>query len=101
MLPLALSKLGSQFAVNVLKTIEPVYTGNKNSPFYMPDLSHYSGEKEIDRIPNFLRREWQDKVKSYCETDCISLFQIMIKFLRRRRSLVFDKWGLFLRRRRN
>lgn len=89
-LPMGLSKLGDLFNVDILKSIEPVYVNNKdiNNPFNMEDLSHYN--KEILCIPDF--NLWKDKVTSYCEIDCISLYQIMIKF----RELVFNKWNLFI-----
>ena len=54
----------------------------------MKDLSHY--RKDILIISDF--NSWKDKVTMYCETDCISLYQIMIKF----RELVFFKWDLFI-----
>ena len=89
-LPMGLSKLGDQFNVDVLKTIEPVYDNplDKINPFKMDDLSHYS--KEIILIQDFII--WKDKVTKYCEIDCISLYEIMIKF----RELVFNKWELFI-----
>ena len=32
----------------------------------------------------------KEKVQKYCEIDCISLHQVLLKF----RDLVFSKWGL-------
>lgn len=83
-LPMGLSKLGSQFGVEVLKAVEPVYLNENDvtNPFLMKDLSHYS--KDVLLITDF--QVWKDKVTNYCETDCVSLYQIIIKF----RDLVYD-----------
>lgn len=89
-LPMGLSKLGEQFSVDVLKSIEPVYSNPNDllNPFMMKDLTHYN--KEVEIISSF--DDWKDKIRKYCETDCISLYQIIIKF----RILVFEKWHLFI-----
>ena len=89
-LPLALSKLGDQFNVDVIKTIEPIYDNPSDifNPFHMKDISHYN--KEVILISDF--NLWKNKVIKYCETDCISLYQILLKF----RELVFIKWDLFI-----
>ena len=89
-LPMGLSKLGSQFGVEVLKAVEPVYLNENDvtNPFLMKDLSHYS--KDVLLITDF--QVWKDKVTNYCETDCVSLYQIIIKF----RDLVYDKWELYI-----
>lgn len=87
-LPMSLANLGHQFGVDVLKTIEPVYQGNINSPFNMCDLTHYNKDVEIINEISL----WKENVIKYCETDCISLYQILIKF----RDLVFNKWDLFI-----
>ncbi|OAX31150.1 hypothetical protein K503DRAFT_704144, partial [Rhizopogon vinicolor AM-OR11-026] len=86
LLPSSLSKLSAQFMVETPKGIEPVFVGDPNSPYFMADLSHYS--KQIEKIEDF--NIWQDKIKLYCETDCIALYQVLIKF----RTLVFDKWSI-------
>ena len=86
LLPSSLAKLAIQFNVEVSKGIEPVFTGDTTSEYYMNDLSHYS--KEIDRINDL--DEWKNKITSYCEQDCISLHQVIIKF----RQLVCDKWNI-------
>ncbi len=88
-LPMSLSKLGVQFGVDVLKSIEPVYNNPSDitNPFQMATISHYS--KDVLLIPDFM--VWKNKVTNYCETDCVSLYQILISF----RELVFHKWELF------
>ncbi len=89
-LQMGLSRLGEQFNVDVIKSIEPVYANKSDilNPFAMLDLSHYS--KEVLLIQDF--NQWKTKVTNYCETDCVSLYQILIKF----RELVFHKWDLFI-----
>ena len=52
----------------------------------MKDLSHYN--KDIEIINDF--GEWRSKVIDYCEVDCISLYQIIMKF----RELIFDHFNL-------
>jgi len=61
---------------------------DKNNPFYMDDLNHYS--KDIDQIKSF--DEWKNKVTQYCETDCVSLYQILIEF----RKVIANKWDLWI-----
>ncbi len=58
----------------------------------MIDLTHYS--KEVEIINDFSL--WKSNVTKYCETDCVSLYQIMIQFLPRGPELVFSKWNLFI-----
>ena len=86
LLPSSLAKLSYQFNVEVSKGIEPVFTGDPTSEYFMEDLSHYS--KDIDRIDDL--NIWKDKVMKYCNDDCISLYQVLIKF----RELVFNNWNI-------
>ena len=88
LLPSSLANLSQQFNVDIQKGIEPVFTGDPKSEYFMKDLSHYN--KEIEKIENL--SEWKSKVTSYCEQDCIALHQVLIKF----RELVFDKWHVNL-----
>ena len=89
-LPMGLKALGSQFNVEITKSIEPVYNNPSDltNPFQMMDISHYN--KDIVLISDF--EMWKENIIKYCETDCISLYQIIIKF----RDLVFNKWDLFI-----
>ena len=84
LLPSSLKKLSEQFNTFTSKGIEPVYTGNSKSPYYMADTSHYN--KEIEFIQDL--DEWKKKIEEYCEADCRSLYEVLINF----RDLVYDKW---------
>ena len=86
LLPSSLASLSRQLNAAVKKGIEPVFTGDTSSEYYMDDLSHYS--KDIERISDL--EVWKEKVQTYCEQDCISLYQVICKF----RDLVFDKWNI-------
>jgi hypothetical protein len=44
--------------------------------------------KKIELINNY--NEWKIKVQKYCEIDCISLYDVLIKF----RELIFNNWEL-------
>lgn len=85
-LPASLSKLSQQFKVIQQKLIEPVFIGEGNSNYKMNDLSHYT--KEIEKISDF--NIWRNKIQKYCEVDCISLYQILIKF----RTLIIQKFNI-------
>ena len=89
-LPMGLKDLGIQFNVLTNKVVEPVYNNPTDitNPFQMKDLSHYN--KEVLLISDF--EIWKYKVIKYCETDCVSLYEIMTEF----RDLVFHKWDLFV-----
>ena len=52
----------------------------------MNDLSHYS--KNIERIEDF--NLWKIKIQNYCEVDCVSLYQVLIKF----RDLIINKFNI-------
>lgn len=85
-LPSGLSKLTKQFKVEQTKLVEPVFVGEGYDQFKMNDLTHYS--KEILKISDFM--EWKNKIQKYCEVDCISLHQVILKF----RILVYDKFKI-------
>nr|CAI9430479.1 DNA polymerase [Fomitopsis pinicola] len=88
-LPAALSKLTKQFQVIQQKLIEPVLTGigaKLNPQYSMNNFLHYT--KDIERIEDFdIRR---DKIENYCVADCISLYQVLIKF----RTLILEKFNI-------
>lgn len=85
-LPAALSKLTKQFQVIQQKLIEPVFVGKGHPQYKMADLSHYN--KDIERIEDF--NLWKNKIQKYCEVDCISLHQVLIKF----RTLIIQKFNI-------
>jgi hypothetical protein len=84
LLPSSLKDLSRQFNIENPKTIEPIFQGDINSVYYQGDISHYN--KEV-KIINDLK-QWKIEIKNYCETDCIALYQILIKF----RLLVYEKF---------
>ena len=93
LLPSSLAKLSKNFNIDVPKGIEPVLTqdctNTPGSDFYiMNDVSHYN--KEVLKLNNYL--EWKELVQKYCEIDCISLHQILIKF----RTLIFEEFDLLI-----
>ena len=88
-LPAALSKLTKQFKVIQQKLIEPVLTGigaKLNPQYSMNNFLHYT--KEIEQIEDF--DIWRDKIEKYCVADCISLYQVLIKF----RTLIIQKFNI-------
>ena len=88
-LPSSLSKLTKQFKVIQQKLIEPVLTGigaKLNPQYQMNNFLHYS--KEIEQIEDF--DIWRDKIEKYCVADCISLYQVLIKF----RTLIIQKFNI-------
>jgi len=93
LLPASLKNLSKTFNTNIQKGIEPLLIDDisniEGGDFYiMNDISHYS--KDILKLNNFL--EWKDLIQKYCETDCISLHQILIKF----RMLIHENFGLLI-----
>ena len=52
----------------------------------MNNFLHYS--KEIEQIEDF--DIWRDKIEKYCIADCISLYQVLIKF----RTLILEKFNI-------
>jgi hypothetical protein len=118
--------------VEVQKGIEPVYTGDPNSPYFMESLSHYSLPLSTYHIPHTTYHStyhiplttivewtvewivgcgdwglvtgvvekiedlelWKTKVSKYCEGDCISLHQVLVKF----RELIHAQFGILIDR---
>jgi DNA polymerase type B, organellar and viral len=68
------------------KTIEPVFIGDPNSPYYAHNLDTYTKEVELIKDLN----EWKSKIKDYCINDSVILYDIIIKF----RNLVYGKWEI-------
>ena len=93
LLPSSLAKLSKNFNIETPKTIEPVLIEDiSNNPdslnYIQSDISHYT--KEVIKMNNF--NEWIVAIQKYCEIDCISLYQIIIKF----RSLIFDNFNILI-----
>lgn len=79
------------FNVDTPKGLEPILLPTLNSSkeakyFEQSSISHYN--KTVEIVNNY--NEWKGKIQKYCENDCISLYDVLIKF----RELVFKNWGL-------
>lgn len=70
------------FQINNPKLIEPVYTGNPHSPYYQSDISP-NRKKKVMKYDN--EEEYKKAIQNYCETDCMALYQVLIKF----RSMIY------------
>jgi hypothetical protein len=84
LLPSSLNDLSTQFNIENPKTIEPIFQGDPNSVYYQSDISHYN--KKVNILYNL--DDWKKEIKNYCETDCIALYQILIKF----RQLIYENF---------
>ena len=87
----SLAKLTKTFNVDTPKGLEPILIPTWNSTkeekyFEQSSISHYN--KKVEIITNY--NEWKNKINKYCENDCISLYDVLIKF----RELVFKNWQL-------
>jgi len=85
----SLAKLTKTFNVDTPKGLEPILipTWNSTNKYYeQANISHYN--KKVEIINNY--NEWKNKVQKYCENDCISLYDVLIKF----RELVFTNWKI-------
>jgi len=85
MLPSSLRKLSDSFKVENKKGIFPVLFNNINYIGEVPDISYFKNitlEEYSNYKNNFNNSSWNFKLEAikYCELDCISLFQILIKF---------------------
>jgi len=95
-LPSSLKNLCKSFLVKDPKGIFPykLYDINYNSKI-VPDFKYFSGIT-IDQYNNYkdLYKDkiwnFKDEAIKYCELDCISLFQILVKF----NHLIFDRFKL-------
>ena len=90
LLILSLRKLGQAFGVDVQKGYFPYKFVNENNLDYIgvtPDFSLFDNisHDEYDGITSY---NWnlRDEAIKYCEIDCISLYQIIIKFS----NMIFD-----------
>jgi hypothetical protein len=93
LLPSSLKKLSENFLTSTRKSIEPVLIQDRsNTPgssiYITKDYSHYS--KNILKLDNF--NEWKTLIEKYCINDCISLYEILIKF----RFLIYNKFSLLI-----
>lgn len=77
----SLAKLTKTFNVISPKGLEPILiptiNSSKEAKYYeQVSISHYN--KVVEIVNNY--NEWKNKIQQYCENDCISLYDVLIKF---------------------
>jgi len=88
----SLRKLAKLFAVEVQKSNFPYSFVNENNLDYIgpiPDFKYFDGISSLDYncyIENYNIWNLRDEAIKYCEIDCISLYQVLLKF----NSLIFN-----------
>jgi hypothetical protein len=98
LLPSSLKQLAKNFDTTIQKGLEPVLISGINMDpeslqYVNVSANHYN--KEIEIIHNNSKEEfnlWKVKIQSYCEEDCISLYQVLIKF----RDLIYQQFGILI-----
>jgi hypothetical protein len=98
LLLMSLSKLAKSFNVEVQKSIFPhrfVSRDNLNYIGTVPDFKYFDGitlNEYLDYCINFKNNNWSLRTEAikYCNCDCISLHQILIKF----NQLIFDNFKI-------
>lgn len=102
LLPSSLRKLGQSFNVDMKKGLFPHLFVNDPSisldyDGLIPSISNFidvSIDDYIHYMKDFLlnNKSWNLKSEAihYCELDCISLYEILVKF----NHIIFDKWNL-------
>jgi hypothetical protein len=95
----SLRKLGKSFNVENKKSIFPHFFVNENNLDYIgpvPDIKFFGKDVKLDEYneykANFINNNWslKDEAIKYCELDCISLFQIILKF----NNMIFNLFNL-------
>lgn len=94
LLILSLRKLGKAFGVNILKSFFPYNFVNENNLNYIgitPDFSLFDGISH-DEYDGITSNNWnlRNEAINYCEIDCISLYQIIIKF----NNMIFELFNI-------
>jgi len=98
LLPSSLSSLCKTFNTDIQKGLDSVLvedsSGRIDTSFYIQkDIGHYN--KEIFKLDNLLvasKEARETLIVRYCKDDCISLYQILIKF----RKLIFDNFSVLI-----
>jgi len=93
----SLDKLGKNFQIETLKSNFPHRFVNEVELDYigtMPDFKYFD-KLTLEEYDNMCKQnlgEWnlKDEAIKYCIQDCISLYQVMVKF----NDLIFDRFGL-------
>ena len=94
----SLRDLGQTFNVNIQKSIFPYTFVNENNLEYIghvPDFKYFDGiskSEYFNYCEIFKNKSWnlKNEAVKYCEIDCVSLFQIIIKF----NELIYDKFNI-------
>jgi len=94
----SLAKLGKSFGVKTLKSIFPYFFVDENNLDYVgsiPNINFFdniSRNEYLEYYDNFNDKLWsmKDETIKYCNIDCISLYQIILKF----NALIFDLFNL-------
>jgi DNA polymerase elongation subunit (family B) len=90
----SLAKLGKSFGVKTLKSIFPYFFVDENNLDYVgsiPNINFFdniSRKEYLEYYENFNDKLWEMRVETikYCNIDCISLHQIILKF----NEIIFD-----------
>ncbi len=98
MLIRSLRSLGQAFRVDIQKSIFPYNFVNENKLNYIghiPEFNYFYDISKIDYLNysnQFKNISWNLKNETikYCEIDCVSLYQILIKF----NDLIFEKFNI-------
>jgi len=95
LLPSSLKNLSKSFNINNPKGIFPFGLNNLNYKGQVPNFKYFNNisQEEYNKYQNLFKNKiWSFKEESikYCQLDCISLYQILIKF----NKLIFDKFKL-------
>lgn len=100
MLNVSLRELAKSFKVDTQKSIFPYSFVNENNLDYIgqiPDFKYFNGISSIDYncyIENYNIWNLRDETIRYCEIDCKSLFEVLVKF----NELIFDKFKINIHR---
>jgi len=92
----SLRKLAKSFGVDTQKSIFPYSFVNENNLDYIgpiPDFKYFDGISSLDYncyIENYNIWNLREEAIKYCEIDCISLYQIIIKFS----NMIFDLFNI-------
>jgi len=95
LLPSSLKKLGKSFNIKSLKGIFPYSLSDINYNGIVPDFKYFNNITIDDYNKykdSFINKTWNFKKEAvkYCQLDCISLYEILIKF----NKLIFDSFKL-------
>ena len=90
LLEASLLQLSKAFDCSKIKGTEPIlqYSDllSENEKYYAQNTLHYN--KEVELINNF--NEWKELITTYCNNDCLILFEIITKF----KELVWRNWRI-------